>query len=92
MTTKSTRLTVKVTATDIREGQKNRHPRSRTCPVARAISRAVGEPCSVASKWGKVAEHPGARYDLPAKVRTKIDAFDADLKVKPFSFTIARPL
>lgn len=80
-------ITVEVTAEDIANGVKGK---CTSCPVARALSRAAGEPWSVAFDYA-TRERDCARAWLTPKCRTFIEDFDCGEPVAPFSFTIEVP-
>jgi hypothetical protein len=77
-------MRIEVTAEDIAAGEP-RH--SCHCPVARAISRAMG------AAWEAYGDEAGACdtddwIDLPAEAERWIAAFDAGRPVEPFAFEV----
>lgn len=80
-------LTVEVTAADIKGGFREQ---CRSCPIALAASR-VGNRPSVGRLWVHFGDSPNfIRYNLPDVARAFVDAFDAAVPVKPFTFTMER--
>lgn len=61
------------------------------CPIALATTRAFNTPCRYyAGPYIHVGTGPGdsKHYRTPEKCEAFAHAFDADLAVKPFTFTI----
>lgn len=80
------RVLVEVTAADIAAGEQGR---CLECPIALAISRAMGQPCGTNGYMWFTQE---GRKDgmLPLSAKSWIIGFDFDCSsaVKPFSFEI----
>lgn len=78
-------ITVEVTAGDIRHG----HPcNTMKCPIATALSRAAGLPCSVGYFSLYIAHK---RYNTPKEAKAFILAFDSvnNTQAHPFTFTLS---
>jgi hypothetical protein len=82
------KIKVEVTERDIRLGREQILSNS-LCPVARAISRAVGKSVDVGVSWASINRD----YDvvLPKKCQAFIDRLCRGKSLKPFSFTISLP-
>ena len=82
------KIKVEVTEKDIRLGRKQILTNT-LCPVARALSRAVGKPVQVGVSWASINHD----YDtvLPKKCQAFIDRLCGKKPLKPFSFTISLP-
>jgi len=79
-------LKVRVTAKDIREGEREQKS---LCPVAIAIARvSQGQPFVYADFVKLYVEGGFYNVGLPQKVVDFIIRFDDASKVKPFSFTL----
>ena len=79
------KVTVEVTKEDIASGKKCS---ARACPLASAMGRSLGYPVYVSqSGWGDLG---GERKlsAVPEVCIQFISRFDADEKVKPFSFEL----
>ena len=81
---------VQVTQQDIDEGDKSQ-PRS--CPLALAMTRAMGLPISVGgvgwsrlTKDGRFFDHKD--LDLPVKAKLFINQYDLSKEVLPFEFVV----
>lgn len=82
------KITVEVTADDIRHGQRGTCDR---CAVARAVCRTFRcEPDVIAidGDWLIFVNTPYLCIDLPQTVRDFIDAFDNEQPVQPFTFEL----
>jgi hypothetical protein len=83
---------VSVTKTDIKKGCRYK---SRNCPVARAMERAIGRPVSVYSGGGFAFLHKrtlkklGKEHQVSGVVGDFILDFDRGLEVEPFKFTVS---
>ena len=89
------KLEIEVTRTDIAGNNDGRtgSSRSRTCPLARAISRKLpaGQMARVGMSTGVVENNLGdtvGAFDLPLEAKEARYCFDADRTVKPFTFHI----
>lgn len=87
-------MTIHVTQEDIDEGQITNGSVSRACacPIARALSRALGVPITVGFlEYRKTSEPTGPFHYLPDAAKHFI--WDADDKkpVEPFTFEIDTP-
>lgn len=80
------RIRVEVTADDILRG---RARDCKGCPVARAISRALGVAASVGSMSFFLGESPC--LPLPAPVLEWVGDYDAGRPVAPLSFLLELP-
>ena len=69
-------------------------------PLDKAIARAYGRPCRVATSRNRVALNDGAKdaldkliyqYALPVEAKRFIDAFDRGETVQPISFQLKHP-
>lgn len=80
---------IEVTQQDIDDGlKKGWKRRCNTCPIALAASRALGTECMASADWGITPVGTITHYRLPDIAMEFIDAFDAELPVKPFTFEI----
>jgi len=77
--------TVHVTQEDIAQG---RPSEADHCPVARALTRALGEPISVGDRWYRLRATWSDGL-LPRPARTFVKRFDASQPVAPFTFTVS---
>jgi hypothetical protein len=92
------KVTVNVTQEDIEANSYDRTTlRSRSCPVAKALSRAIGEPCVTGGiYWSREGEKDTHHFLLPEQaayfIRKADNAFDSCvLEENPFSFEIEIP-
>lgn len=76
-------MRITVTQQDIDKGEQGE---AKHCPIARALKRATGEQCLVASKICFI----GDREDipLPENAQSFVSDFDCGFPVKPFSFDL----
>lgn len=76
-------MKIKVLKKDIREGCPGDTNR---CPLARALSRALGGPCEVyVTSW---KDDKDVRHKLPRKAETFRQRFDDGRVVHPFEFEV----
>ena len=83
-----TRVRVSVTAEDIAQGTPYH---SWGCPIAIAMTRALGHPVGVDEKWCWFVEKEGDvrhLHGLPEAVQAFVRAYDQQQPVAPFSFTV----
>lgn len=88
---KQTTLLIKVTQACIEAAEADReaYPRSRLCPVARALQAAGFPFASSSSNEAVLHRYADSSVKLPSEVRAFIHAFDAGESVKPFTFSLS---
>ncbi len=81
------RKLIRVTREDIRRGAAS----GKTCPIARAVSRVLGEAVFV-TPWALFPEAtPWQTTNLPTRAVKFVRAFDNHRPVKPFNFYLEVP-
>lgn len=88
MTTDLIDITVDVTQEDIDHGEIGE---CETCPIARAISRAVGKTALVIADNFCFDHNDMTDYPLPKVASDFVRQFDSGVDVSPFSFPISVP-
>lgn len=84
-----TTVKVKVTAEDIRGGQRGS---IRLCPVALALSREVGRRCLVGGHYIYLGDNLfSPNVPSPAEVRSFVGEYDCGGKPTPFEFDLEVP-
>lgn len=88
-------VTIEITAEDIAQNEKPRNDtdyRCLICPVARAMSRAFGEPVSVTGcQWRFDRFDSHDYYSLPTVARAAVHLLDQSRPVQPFTFPVEVP-
>jgi len=78
-------MLIEVTAEDIEQGE---HTHGTKCPVARALTRANGEPCGATYTHLRIGIPAREIIATPQPAYDFMNAFDDGLPVEPFTFEI----